>query len=175
MPRRVFYSFDYEHDCWRAAIIRNIGVIQGKRPMHDNRWEAVDRGNDEAIKRWIDQQLRGRSCTIILIGTHTAHCRWVQYEIERSWALGKGLLGIRIHQLLDQHQQASEPGPNPFDAVMLPDGKKLSSVVTAYAPKGETSAEVYAYISQHIERWIEDAIAARSGISSGNADSPASS
>lgn len=161
MARRVFYSFDYQHDSWRAAMIRNIGVVQGKRPMHDNRWEEVKREKDAAIEHWIDQQLERRSCTIVLIGAHTARCRWVRYEIQRSWDIGKGLLGIRIHQLKDQHQRVSKAGPNPFDEMILPDGKMLSSIVPAYQPEGKTSAEVYACISQHMRTWIEEAIAIR--------------
>lgn len=161
MARRVFYSFDYQQDCWRAAMIRNIGAIQGKRLLHDNGWESVKREKDSAIKRWIEGQLHRRSCTIVLIGARTADCRWVRYEIQRSWELGKGLLGIRIHQLMDQHQQISKAGTNPFEALTLPDGRKLSSIVVAYNPEGKTSAEVYAYISQHMENWIEEAIAIR--------------
>lgn len=162
MARRVFYSFDYQQDSWRAAMIRNIGAIQNNRPCNANRWEEVKRGEDAAIKRWIDEQLVGRSCTIVLIGAKTAYCEWVKYEIQRSLESGKGLLGIRIHQLMDQHQQTTDAGPNPFDAVILPDGKKLSSFVTAHEPLGDTSAEAYAYIGNHLQNWIEDAIATRS-------------
>lgn len=142
-------------------MVRNIGVVQGKRPMHDNRWEEVKREKDTAIKRWIEQQLYRRSCTIVLIGTRTAHCQWVKYEIKRSWELGKGLFGIRIHQLMDQRQRVSRAGPNPFEEISLPDGKKLSAIAPAYQPEGETSAEVYADISRHMEHWIERAIAIR--------------
>jgi hypothetical protein len=161
MTRRVFYSFDYQHDSWRAAMVRNIGVVQQQRPVIDNRWEEVKRGEDAAIKRWIDEQLRYRSCTVVLIGAKTASCRWIQYEIQRSLDTGKGLLGIRIHQLMDQYQQTMPAGPNPFELFTLSNGQRLSSHVPAYESVGKTSAESYAYISQHLKGWIETAIAAR--------------
>lgn len=142
-------------------MIRNIGAIHSKRPVHDNQWEGVRRDKDAAIKRWINDQLNQRSCTIVLIGEHTSRCKWVRYEIQRSWEIGKGLLGIRIHGLLDQHQQLAKAGLNPFDSVRLTNGKKLSAIVPVYDPPGKTSAEIYAYISQHIEGWIEEAIASR--------------
>lgn len=161
MARRVFYSFDYQNDCWRAAMVRNIGAIHRRRPVCDNHWEQVNRGEDDAIKRWIDAQLRHRSCTIVLIGAKTASCRWVRYEIQRSMESRKGLLGIRIHQLMDQNQQTTTAGPNPFESIMLPGGQKLSSVAPTYEPLGVSSAEVYSYISQHLKGWVESAIAAR--------------
>lgn len=143
-------------------MVRNIGAIHTRRPVCDNHWEQVNQGEDAAIKRWIDTQLRHRSCTIVLIGAKTASCRWVRYEIQRSLEARKGLLGIRIHQLMDQKRKTSTAGPNPFEAILLPSGQKLSSVAPAYEPLGVSSAEVYSYISQHIQGWIEAAIAARS-------------
>jgi hypothetical protein len=161
MARRVFYSFDYENDCWRASMVRNIGVVEGNQAAKDNTWERVKQGDETAIRRWIDDQLNGRSCTIVLIGARTADSCWVNYEIEQSLSSGKGLLGIRIHRLLDQHQQESTAGPDPFATLTLPDGRQLSSIVQTYDPPGESSKEVYAYISEHLEDWIEAAIAAR--------------
>jgi len=39
MPRRqVFYSFHYEADAWRAAQVRNMGVVEGNQPASDNEW-----------------------------------------------------------------------------------------------------------------------------------------
>ena len=51
MTRRVFYSFYYKPDNWRAAKVRNIGSIEGNRPATDNDWETVKKGGDAAIKR----------------------------------------------------------------------------------------------------------------------------
>ena len=85
MTRRVFFSFHYQRDAWRASQVRNIGVIEGNASATDNKWEEVKRGGDAAIRRWIDEQLTGRSCTIVLVGAETADRQWVKYEIEKSW------------------------------------------------------------------------------------------
>ena len=50
MARRVFYSFHYQPDNWRAATVRNIGSIEGNRPATDNDWEAVKKGGDATIE-----------------------------------------------------------------------------------------------------------------------------
>ncbi len=161
MARKVFYSFDYEHDSWRASMVRNIGMVHGDQAAIDNSWESVFKTEDAAIRRWINAQLTGRSCTIVLIGAETANSKWVQYEIERSLATGKGVLGIRIHKLLDQNQQESSAGPNPFEGLSMPDGSPVVDSIHTYDPPGETSKEVYAHISENIEDWIEVAISRR--------------
>lgn len=135
MARRVFYSFHYEADSWRTSQVRNIGTIEGNRPVSDNAWEQVKRGGDKAIQNWIDGQLKGRSCTIVLIGANTAGRKWINYEIEKSWNEGKGLLGIHIHNLRDQDGSQSAKGKNPFDGFTLGNSqRKLSSIVPVYDP-----------------------------------------
>ena len=72
VKRRTFFSFHYRPDNWRAGQVRNIGAIEGNEPVSDNDWEAVTRGGDAAIKRWIDDQMYGKSCVIVLIGSQTS-------------------------------------------------------------------------------------------------------
>ena len=92
--RRAFYSFHYTPDNWRASQVRNIGVIEGNRPATDNDWEVVKRGGDTAIARWIRDQMKGKSCTIVLVGTNTAGRKWINYEISESWNQRMGIVGI---------------------------------------------------------------------------------
>lgn len=72
MTRRVFYSFHYKPDVMRVSQVRNIGTLEANSPATDNDWETVKSGNDAAIKRWITQQMNGRTCTVVLIGENTA-------------------------------------------------------------------------------------------------------
>ncbi len=51
MYRRVFYSFNYAEDAWRASQVRNMGVVEGNRPATDNEWQDVSKGGDSAITR----------------------------------------------------------------------------------------------------------------------------
>lgn len=163
MARRAFYSFHYKPDCTRASQVRNMGVIDGNAPATDNDWETVTRGGDAAIQRWIDNQLEGKSCTIVLIGAETAGRKWIDYEIQKSWNDGKGLLGIHIHNLKNLQSQQSYKGANPFSHFTLHEGRtSLSGVVQTYDPPYYDSKQVYAYIQANLGSWIEQAISIRS-------------
>src|SRR6266481_7975700 len=105
MARRAFYSFHYKPDCWRAAQVRNMGAIEGNAPVSDNDWEAITRGGDAAIERWIATQLDGKSCAVVLIGSATAGRKWIDYEIRKAWNDGKGLVGVHIHNVKDSNQK----------------------------------------------------------------------
>ena len=161
MARRVFYSFHYQADGWRASMVRNIGAVEGNPAATDNAWEEVKRGGDAAIQRWINAQLEGRSCTVVLVGAETASRRWVRYEIEKSWRDGKGVFGIRIHRLLNQAQQPAVAGRNPFESIVLRDGTSLARHVPLYDPPHLASADAYNYIRNNLETWIEHGISRR--------------
>ena len=158
--RRVFYSFHYRPDNWRAAQVRNMGVVEGNSPASDNDWESITKGGDAAIKRWIDGQMTGKSCAIVLIGSNTSGRKWIKYEIEKAWNDGKGLLGIHVHGLQNSAGRQSSKGANPFYTFSV-NGKRLSSIVKAYDPPYKRSTNVYAYIKNNISDWIEEAIAIR--------------
>jgi hypothetical protein len=162
MPRRVFYSFHYEVDCHRAARIRNMGVVEGNTPATGNGWETITRGGDKRIQRWIDAQLYGKSCTVVLIGEETANRKWINYEIEASWNAGKGLVGIHIHKLKNLQREISRKGRNPFDSFNIGgSSKRLSSIVPVYNPPYTDSKDVYAHIKENLADWIEEAIEIR--------------
>lgn len=160
MARKVFYSFHYKPDNWRASQVRNIGVVEGNVPVSDNDWEAITKKGDEAIKKWIDSQLVGRSCTVVLIGANTAGRKWIKYEIKKTWDDGKGVVGIHIHNLKDKEGNQSSKGKNPFDDFSVGD-KKLSSIVKAYDPPYKVSTNVYEHIESNIKDWVEEAISIR--------------
>ncbi|WP_172196662.1 TIR domain-containing protein [Saccharibacillus qingshengii] len=162
MAIKAFYSFHYEPDNWRASQVRNVGSISGNATISDNDWEKVKRGGEKAIKSWIDDQLKGRSCTIVLIGSKTAGRKWIDYEIRESWNNNKGVLGIHIHNLKDIKGVQSPKGKNPFDSFTIGNEKvKMSSVVKTYDPPFKTSTYVYDNISTNISAWVDEAIRIR--------------
>src|SRR5262245_5787369 len=133
MAKSCFFSFHYIPDNWRAAQVRNMGVLEGNAPVSDNDWESVKRSGDAAIERCIMGQLNGRSCSIVLVGTNTAGRKWINYEIEKSWNAGKGLVGIHIHSLKDINGAQSTKGVNPFNGFTVGTQKQpLSSIVKLY-------------------------------------------
>ena len=155
--RKVFYSFHYKPDNWRAAQVRNIGKIEGNSPASDNDWETVKKGGDRAIKKWINDQMRGKSCVLVLVGENTAGRKWINYEIEKALELKKGLVGIHINKLKDASQKTARKGKNPFIDFKV-DGKPLTQWVDCHTPSGSSSTEAYNDISDNIETWIAEAI-----------------
>lgn len=117
MPgRRVFFSFHYEQDVWRATNVRNSGQVDATAAAGWNDaslWEEAKRKGRREVERLIDDGLRGTSVTAVLIGADTASRPWVKYEIEQSVAKGNGLLGVRIHRIKDQAGRRSNRGPTP--------------------------------------------------------------
>jgi hypothetical protein len=162
MARKVFFSFHYKPDGWRAGKIRNAGVVEGSTSVSDNDWETIARGGDAAIKKWIDGQLDGKSCAVVLIGAATAGRTWIKYEIEKAWNDGKGVLGVYIHNITDVNNLQSAKGRNPFDDfTMKRDDRKLSEIVRTYDPPYMTSAAVYDHIKTNLAAWVETAITIR--------------
>jgi hypothetical protein len=41
MARKVFFSFYYDGDGWRASQVRNMGALEGNAPCSDNDWELL--------------------------------------------------------------------------------------------------------------------------------------
>jgi len=160
--RHIFYSFHYKPDCWRASTVRSIGTIEGNRPVTDNEWEKITSAGENTIKKWINEQLEYRSCTIVLVGSNTANRKWINYEIVKSWDKGIGVVGIYIHGLKNSLGETSKKGENPFDYIGYGDsGKKLSEMVKCYDPAGYNSKEKYEWISKYIAAAVEEAIEIR--------------
>lgn len=160
MARRAFYSFHYELDNWRAAQVRNMGVVDGNKPAMDNDWETVKRGGDRAIEKWIDNQLYGKSVAIILIGEKTAGRKWIKYEIKSAWQAGKGVLGVHIHNLKDSAGQTTVKGRNPFEEFQI-DRTSMANIVKTYDPSNWLITSAYEDIKNNLAAWIETAIEIR--------------
>ena len=161
MKRKCFYSFHYKPDVTRVAKLRNIGAIEGNRPATDNGWESVKKGGDAAIKRWIAKEMKGKSCTIVMVGRNTANRTWINHEIIESWNSGMGIVGIYIHGITDIQGNLAAMGSNPFDCIKYGNYRKLSSVVKCYNPSGRTSKDRYAWISKNLAAMVEEAIEIR--------------
>lgn len=160
MARKTFLTFHYANDCWRVQTIKGIGAIEEQPLLSSNAWEEVEKGGDAAIKKWIDGEMSGKSCDIVLIGSATAGRKWVNYEIKKAWDDGKGVLGIHIHKLKDSNGNQSTMGTNPFSTFNVGQ-KPLTNWAKTYNPPYSDSKDVYDYIKSNIEDWIEEAIRLR--------------
>jgi hypothetical protein len=161
VARRVFFSFHFDNDFWRTQQVRNMGALEGQSLCTPNAWEEVKRKGKASIEQWIADNMHGKSCVVVLVGSQTASRPWVQHEIVKAWNDKRGVVGIRVNKLLDRNSQTSVAGTNPFEGITFNSGKKLSDVVQLITPTGNDSKTVYASISNGIEKWIEDAIAIR--------------
>lgn len=174
--RKVFYSFHFKNDSWRAGQVRNIGVVEGNAPVSSNDWEEVKRKGEDSIKKWINDNMEYRSCIIVLIGSETSSRKWCRYEIAHAWKEGKGIVGIYVHNLKNSAGDQDTKGTNPFELFCIDktfnyiaerkypadeNEINLSKICKAYAPPYKTSTFVYDYIKEHLNEWIENAISIR--------------
>lgn len=139
MARQVFFTFHYQHDIWRVNVVRNHWLTkpdaQEAGYWDHSLWEETKKKGDEAIKRMIDDGLAGSSVTAILIGQETAGRKWVNYELTRSYELGKGIIGVYIHKIANQQGLTDLQGRNPLDDwTIKQNGQsvKLSSMYPTY-------------------------------------------
>lgn len=109
MARRVFFSFHFDNDIWRANQVRNSNVAAGSEVAgffdHSEYEEA--KKSKGGIERMIQKHLKDTTVTVVLIGKETASRPWVKYEIEQSIARRNGLLGVHIHHLKNQKGESS--------------------------------------------------------------------
>jgi hypothetical protein len=157
MARRVFFSFHFERDAWRAGQVRNSWVT--KKDAEDAgfvdaaEWEKVKKKGTKAITDWIDSQLKGTSVTVVLIGNETSEREYIDYEIKQSHINNKGMLGIYIHQLKNTDGKTDSKGTNPFSKFYIEEnGKKkyLNEIYTTYDWVNDNGY-------QNLGSWIETA------------------
>src|SRR5216683_3981171 len=156
MARKVFFSFHFDQDYWRTQQVRNINALEGNPVAAPNAWEEVKKNGDAAIQKWIADEMSGRTCAVVLVGSETSNRKWVKYEILKAWSDGLGVVGVRIHKLLDRNTLPSTAGKNPFFG-LTPD-EKIAKAAHIKEPQGHDSKAVYATIASNIEGWIEEAI-----------------
>lgn len=162
MARKVFFSLHYQADQARAAQVRALGLVEANSPVSDADWARLTAKGETTVQRWIDGQLAGRECTIVLIGANTAGRRGIKYEIEKSWADKKGLLGIHIHNLSDAAGAKSAKGKNPFEGLVVKStGAYLAKIVKAYEPLPTENRAISNYLGANLAKWVEEAIRIR--------------
>ena len=165
VKRQIFYSFHYDNDVFRVQQIRNIGALEDNEPVSANAWEEVKKGGDKGIEKWITDNMKNRTCVVVLVGEETSLRPWVRYEIRKAWLEGKGLLGIHIHNIkcaktIKANSYSSgkcNKGANPFDSFTI-SGKELSRIVQCYNPD---PSNAYNEIKENLEKWVEHAIEIR--------------
>ena len=91
--RNVFISF-HSDDERKVDLLRS----QARREEYrlNFRDHSVKAPIDSKWRREVDKKIDNTSATIVMIGPHTAERPNVAYEIERSYAKGKKVIGVMI-------------------------------------------------------------------------------
>jgi hypothetical protein len=153
MARTVFYSFHYSNDVHRVQLVEKIGALEGQPILNSQEWEKIQGQGSAAVQRWIDEQMKHKRTVVVLIGSKTSTRPWVKYEIEKAWADGRPLLGIRIHGISSMGSVDSA-GANPFDVADVP-----SHLIPVFDPtqtdwRGTIDSKAtYNYLAANIEQW----------------------
>jgi hypothetical protein len=157
MAKKVFFSFHFDNDVFRTQQVRNMGVLEGNKPVTAQAWEEAGK-TAGGIEKWINDNMKGKSCIVVLVGEKTSERHWVKHEIKKAWQDGLGVVGIHIHNLKCPKNGKSSKGKNPFEQFTV-DGTKLSTLVDCHDP---SASDAYNDIAQNIEKWIDRAVAKRS-------------
>ena len=98
MAKHVFLSFVVE-DKDLVNLFRGQAKNKNSDLEFDDYSVTVPFNSKDAdyIKGKITEKIKNASITICLIGTTTYKSSWVKWEIEKSDALGRRLLGVRLH------------------------------------------------------------------------------
>ncbi|MDU1312480.1 MAG: TIR domain-containing protein [Clostridium septicum] len=153
--RKVFFSFHFGRDAWRAGQVRNSGRFTGDDSgfIDKAEWEKVKLKGKSHICNWIDEQMKGTSVTVVLIGAETSTREYVEYEIKKSFAKGNGVIGIYIHNVKNQYGQTDCKGKNPFENIYYEhQGRRvyLSEIYKTYDWVWDNGRE-------NMSKWIEEA------------------
>lgn len=123
MPRRTFFSFHYQADCWRAWNVRNSWVVKDEkedRGFFDNSvFEEAANKSDDTLKAFLREGLNNTSVTCVLAGQDTWARRWVRYEIVRSVLRGNGLLTVYIDGVKNDKGETSKRTWDPLAQIGL--------------------------------------------------------
>ena len=117
MARHVFFSFHYQRDIVRVNQIRNLPEIVDASAAgfkDSSLWEEAKKKSDDAVKKLIDEGLKGTSVTVVCIGNKTAGRKFINYEIQKSIDRGNGILGVQIHHLKNFAGEVDAVGDTPF-------------------------------------------------------------
>jgi hypothetical protein len=166
MPKRVFFSFDFTDDLWRASVVRNRWIME---PAPASGFWGIEftvgaPPRKEALEAFIDAEVEAAEVTVVLIGARTSRCEHVEYAIRRSTELGKGLLGIYIDQCKNRYGSTTFRGQNPFELVLVDrDGMtpSLADLVPTYDWIEDDGA-------RNLPAWIAEAARTGAGLGLGH-------
>jgi hypothetical protein len=129
VPVRVFFSFDFTEDLWRASVVRNRWIADPSLSgggFWDPRFASEHPPSGADLEQFVEDQIQQSDLTVVLIGRRTSSCPHVLHAISRSAELGHGLLGIHVEQCKDRYGSPGVRGRNPLhDMIVNQDGREV--------------------------------------------------
>jgi hypothetical protein len=116
MPRRVFFSFDYQHVYKVGLITKNLsGIIPTAAAgfVDSSDWDEKKVLGDLEVKQMIDRALEDTTVTVVFITEGAVNRKYINYEIYQSLAHGNGLVAVQIHHLPNKDGSIDAPGDIP--------------------------------------------------------------
>jgi len=98
MAKHVFLSF-VEEDLAHVNLFRGQAKNKKSDLVFDDYSVKVPYNSESApyIRAQIKEKIRSASVTIVLLGPTTSSSKWVDWEIETSYALGNKVLGVKLY------------------------------------------------------------------------------
>ena len=159
MARKVFFSFHYARDVRRVVQVRSSWVVRAKgeaQPFYDAADFEEAKKRAGGIEKWIEDQLKGTSVTVVLFGAETYDREWVRHEVKRSYELNKGLLAIDIHRIKDPQLGVDVQGQNPLDYWSTEQNGRKVRFSSVYSTYDWVNDDGY----NNLSTWIEKAAVA---------------
>lgn len=114
--RKIFPSYDWDQDILYVNQIVNYPNIVGVREAGfvKNVPNEEVKKNDEAIARWIRDNMHGCSCYILFVGEKTYQSRWCLYEMDLARDLGLGQMIVYLDGMVSPNGSVCGWGPDPY-------------------------------------------------------------
>jgi len=95
--RRIFISFDHDDTAQVLGFMGLRNIVDNFDFYNHKLDRRINSADVDYVRRVIrEEYIKPASVTVVLIGNNTAKSKWVNWEIEESKRLCKGILGIRL-------------------------------------------------------------------------------
>ena len=114
---KVYFALDRQRDLYRVQQIYELpGVISRTAGgfLDATVWKRAALQGDASVKALIDDGLLNTTVTVVCLGQRTAHGKFINYEIERSFEKGNGCVVVKINHLPHQDGTVDVLAPAPF-------------------------------------------------------------
>jgi hypothetical protein len=155
--RRVFFSFNYEKDSFRAKQAYESWMSRLDRDaggyVEEAVWEELKNQGEKAIKDWINKEMQETTVTIVLIGAETDKDPYVDFAIQKTFQRKQGLVGVYVHNMKDHQENKGSLGQNPLDKYYIKKGEErvyLSKIYPTYEWINDSGYT-------NLEEWVEQA------------------